>query len=464
MSLRAVVLAAGKGTRMHSSLPKVLHPVAGKPMLAWILEAIEGAGFSEIAVVVGHQADLVAERMGERYTYVLQEPQRGTGDAVRLALEAMPAEIDEILVLPGDTPLVTAATLRRVVGRHREAGSAATLVLARPESPDGYGRLLRGPDGRIKGIIEEKDAGPEELAIKEVNAGIYCFRRTSLVEALTHLSPANAQGEYYLTDVIGFLAAQGLPVEAVEAAAEEILGVNSRKDLARAEKIARRQINQALMAAGVTIVDPEVTYIDAGVRVGADTVIYPFCFLEGATRVGRESRIGPGVTLRDSVVGDNVTITYAVVLSSQVGDGCQVGPFAYLRPGTVLAAGAKVGDFVELKNTYIGPGSKVPHLSYLGDAQIGARVNVGAGTITCNYDGEDKWPTFIEDEAFIGSNTNLVAPVRVGRGAVIGAGSTITEDVPAGALGLGRERQVNISGWKERRSKKKQQEQISGSS
>ncbi|TDA68736.1 MAG: bifunctional UDP-N-acetylglucosamine diphosphorylase/glucosamine-1-phosphate N-acetyltransferase GlmU [Clostridia bacterium] len=460
--LQAVVLAAGRGTRMHSSQPKVLHQVAGKPMLAYILAAVEKAGLSDIAVVVGHRADLVARSLGERYTYIHQEPQRGTGDAVRLALEAMPAEVDDILVLPGDTPLVTAATLQGLVARHHEAGGAATLVLARPESPGGYGRVRRGADGRILGIVEEKDAGPDELAIREVNAGMYCFRRAPLAEALAHLSPANAQGEYYLTDVIALLAARGLPVVAVEAGAEEVLGVNSRSDLARAEKIVRRQINQALMAAGVTMVDPENTYVDAGVSVGADTIIYPLCFLEGATRVGRESRIGPGVTLRDSVVGDNVTIMHAVVLSSRVGDGSQVGPFAYLRPGTVLAAGAKVGDFVELKSTFVGPGSKVPHLSYLGDAQIGAGVNVGAGTITCNYDGQDKWPTIIEDEAFIGSNANLVAPVRVGRGAVVGAGSTITRDVPAEALGLGRERQVNIGGWKERQEKKKQQQKNSG--
>lgn len=450
-----VVLAAGQGKRMRSRHPKVLHPLAGKPMIEYVVAALREAGVEEQVIVIGHQGESVRQALGEGYRYAYQDPPRGTGDAVLKAEAALPATADTLLVVCGDTPLLQAETLRRLFEQHLAAGAQATLLTAHRDDPAGYGRVIRGADGRVLAVVEEQDAGTAELAVQEVNTGIYCFAREALFSALREVGTDNAQGEYYLPNALAVLVRRGARVAALEAAAEETMGINSRADLAAATAVLRRRINAALMTGGVTLVDPATTYVDATVEVGRDTILHPGTFLQGQTVVGEECEIGPFTTVRASRLGNHVVVQYAVVVESEVGDGCQIGPFAYLRPGTRLAARVKVGDFVEIKKCEIGEGTKVPHLTYLGDAVVGRGVNIGAGTITCNYDGERKWPTFIEDEAFIGSNTNLVAPVRVGRGAVVGAGSTITKNVPPGSLGVARSRQANIAGWPAKKGRKR---------
>ncbi|RDV84637.1 bifunctional UDP-N-acetylglucosamine diphosphorylase/glucosamine-1-phosphate N-acetyltransferase GlmU [Ammonifex thiophilus] len=448
MELTAVILAAGKGTRMKSRLPKVLHKVAGRPMLEFVLEAAKEAGASRTIVVVGHEGEEVAAAVGDRAEIVWQREQLGTGHALLQAREALAGYEGDILVLPGDVPLVRGETLRSFWQLHRRKGVAATVLTTELEDPTGYGRIVRDAEGRLRRIVEHKDAAPAEREIKEVNTGIYCFRPV-VFQVLPKIRPDNVQKEYYLTDAVDLLLREGLEVACFRGEdPEEFLGINDRRQLAEAEGIIRRRVAEKLMEAGVTILAPALTFIDPGVRVGADTVIYPFTFLEGETTVGESCVIGPWSRLKDAVLGREVVIEGgAVIIGARLEDGAKAGPFAYLRPGTVLRPGARVGTFVEVKNSVVGPESKVPHLSYIGDAEIGAKVNVGAGTITCNYDGERKWPTVIEDFAFIGSNTNLVAPVRVGRGAYVGAGSTITKDVPPDALGIARSRQVNIPDW-----------------
>ncbi|MBC7324289.1 MAG: bifunctional UDP-N-acetylglucosamine diphosphorylase/glucosamine-1-phosphate N-acetyltransferase GlmU [Moorella sp. (in: Bacteria)] len=440
----AVILAAGQGKRMHSRLPKVLHRIAGRSLVEHVLAATREAGISESVVVVGHGAEEVKAVLGPALTYALQEQQLGTGHALARAREAA-GQAATLLVLCGDTPLIRATTLARLVEHHRATGAAVTLLTARVKDPAGYGRVVRDEYSRVRAIVEDRDASPAEKAINEINTGFYCFATSFLWPALARLQPDNSQGEYYLTDVVTMAVNADLPVEAVVSEEPgEVLGVNDRVQLAEARAVLQRRINTALMLGGVTIVDPQATYIDATVSVGVDTIIYPGTFLEGYTIIGAGCQVGPGTTIRDSQVGDGSTLLHAVILESTIGPGCQVGPFAYLRPGTILEAGVKVGDFVEIKACRIGGGSKVPHLTYLGDTTVGREVNIGAGTITCNYDGRRKWPTVIEDGAFIGSNTNLVAPVKVGAGALVGAGSTITRDVPAGALALARQRQINL--------------------
>ncbi|CEP68397.1 Bifunctional UDP-N-acetylglucosamine pyrophosphorylase/glucosamine-1-phosphate N-acetyltransferase [Moorella glycerini] len=440
----AVILAAGQGKRMYSRLPKVLHRVAGRSLLEHVLAATRQAGIEDNIIVIGHGAEEVRAALGPEQKYALQEQQLGTGHALAQAREAA-GEATTVLVLCGDTPLIRPATLSGLLQHHQATGAAVTILSARVADPTGYGRIIRDGQGQVKGIVEERDATPAEKAINEINTGIYCFAAAFLWPALGRLKPDNDQGEYYLTDVVAMAVSQELLVQTLVARdTEEVLGVNDRAQLAAAGAVWRRRVNTALMLDGVTIIDPEATYIDVTVTIGKDTIIYPGTFLEGHTIIGAGCCLGPGTTIRDSRVGDGSTVIHAVVLGSTIGPDCQVGPFAYLRPGTVLEAGVKVGDFVEIKASRIGRGSKVPHLTYLGDATVGTGVNIGAGTITCNYDGRQKWPTIIEDGAFIGSNTNLVAPVRVGAGALVGAGSTITKDVPAGALALARERQVNL--------------------
>lgn len=442
----AVILAAGEGKRMRSDLPKVLHRVAGKTLVGHVISAVEEAGIEEIILVVGHGGDKVQAELGPKFKYAWQEKQLGTGHALAQARD-LAQGAETIVVLCGDTPLLRPQTLAHLVAEHRKQKAAATLLVAEVQDPTGYGRVVRDAQGRVQKIIEERDADENIRAIKEINSGTYCFDASRLWPALAEIRPENAQGEYYLTDVIALFCRQGEVVQAVLCTdPEEILGVNDRVQLACAGKILRRRINEELMLKGVTLVDPDNTYIDAGVEVGRDTIIFPFTFLEGKTSIGSGCTLGPHATIRDSRIGDDTVITYAVIQECTIGAWCQVGPFAYLRPGTVLADRVKVGDFVEIKASRIGEGSKVPHLTYLGDAMVGKEVNIGAGTITCNYDGHKKWPTIIGDGAFIGSNTNLVAPVEVGEKALIGAGSTITENVPAGALALGRARQVNLAG------------------
>jgi bifunctional UDP-N-acetylglucosamine pyrophosphorylase/glucosamine-1-phosphate N-acetyltransferase len=448
MILRPIILAAGVGTRMKSTLPKVLHRVCGRPMIRFVLDAVAEAGFGHPVVVVGRGADAVRAEVGKGGVIFAEQPeQRGTADAVRVGLGA--AGEGEILVLYGDVPLVRAATLGALVARQREAHPAITLLTALLEDPTGYGRIVRGSDGGVARIVEEADATPEERAIKEINPGTYVFDGAVLREGLGQLRPANAQGEYYLTDLIGWALASGRRVEALAAEdAVEVLGVNSRRDLALAESAMRVRLLEGLMDAGVTVVDPRATYVHAGVSVGEETVIHPGCSLEGTTRVGRGCVLGPNARLVDAVIGDRVTVVASTIVQSTMADGSRIGPYSHLRPGTRVGRGVEIGNFAEMKNSTIGDGSKVHHKSYLGDATLGLRVNVGAGTITCNLRDRSgkKWPTIIEDDAFIGSDSMLVAPVRIGRGATTGAGSVVTKDVPAGAVVVGVPARILRSG------------------
>jgi len=447
----AVVLAAGKGTRMKSALPKVLHRVCGRYMVEHVIEAARQAGAERIIAVIGHGAEQVTRALGDRVDYVNQVQQMGTGHAVMVAQPAIKPDEEVVMVLCGDTPLITGDTLRRLLEQHLSGQAVVTILTSLYKDPHGYGRIVRDAQGLVAEIVEEKDATPEQRQIPEINTGIYCFDRAQLFKALSEIAPINAQGEYYLTDCVTVINRSGGKVETVAAAEEETLGINCRVQQAQAEKILRWRLVEELMIGGVTIIDPGSTFIDSGVVVGPDTVIFPFTIIQGGTSIGSGCEIGPGTRITESQIGNGTAIWNSMVVDSRIGDDCTVGPFAYLRPQTVLEAGVKVGDFVEIKKSTIGQGSKVPHLSYVGDAVVGKGVNIGAGTITCNYDGFRKSETVIDDYAFVGSNTNLVAPVRVGEGAVIGAGSTITHEIPAGALAVARTRQKNIDKWAKRK-------------
>src|SRR5687767_6194526 len=453
LDLHVVILAAGQGTRMKSSLPKVLHQISGLPVIEHVLRTAESASPATITVVVGHRADVVRARLaGRGVQFALQEPQLGTAHALRQAEPVLAGRTGTLVLLSGDAPLFSAASLRRLIDTHCGANAAATVVTATAERPYGYGRIVR-TEGRIARIVEERDASPSERQIQEINSGIYAFDLAPLFEALRGIASQNAQGEYYLPDLIGIYRRRKLPVETLLVDnSQEILGINSRTELAEMSSLLRQKKNEEVMAAGVTLIDPATTYIDADVEIGADTVIHPGVVLEGQTRVGAACEIQGHVRIADSTLGDHVTINnFCLIVGARVADGASVGPFAHLRPETVVGEKAKIGNFVELKKTTMGPGSKANHLAYLGDATIGANVNVGAGTITCNYDGSRKHQTVIEDGAFIGSDSQLIAPVTVGKGAYVGAGSSITEDVPAGGLGIARGRQANIEGWVERK-------------
>ena len=448
----AVILAAGKGTRMKSALPKVLHAVGGRPMLRHVMTAAEQAGAKRTIVVVGFGGDQVQAKIGAAAEYVLQAEQLGTGHAMMQVQPVLAGFSGTILLLCGDTPLLTDKTLLALVAAHQQSGAAATVLTAMPADATGYGRILRNESGQVLGIVEQKDATPEQKKIGEINTGIYCFEAAPLFAALAGLTCNNAQREYYLTDVLAILAQAGQQVGAVEVSDfQETLGINSRLQLAEAEAILRRRKLVELMDSGVTVMDPASTFVDATVSVGEDTVLYPFTWLEGETTIGRDCRIGPNSRIADSQLGDAVTLHFSYAHECKIAEGVTVGPYVHLRPDTQLAAGVKVGNFVDIKNSLVGQGSKVPHLSYIGDTDIGSGVNIGSGTITVNYDGKKKHRTHIGDDAFIGCNTNLVAPVSVGAGAYIAAGSTITKDVPDGALGVGRARQSNIAGWAEKK-------------
>jgi len=450
-----VVLAAGQGTRMKSRMPKVLHHVAGLPLIEHVLRTAEALSPASLTVIVGHQADSLQEHLaGRQLQFAVQEPQLGTAHALQQAEPLLAGRTGTVVLLSGDVPLLGAATLQRLVETHRGARAAVTVVTATVERPYGYGRIVRSR-GRIARIVEERDASPAERQIKEINSGIYAFDLAPLFEALRGIASQNAQGEFYLTDVIAIYRRRKLPVEALLIDnAQDIRGINSRTELAEVSRLVRQKKNEELMAAGVTLIDPATTYIDLDAEIAADTVIHPGVIIEGRTRIGSACEIQGHVRISDSEIGDRVTINnFCVISGAQVAEGAAVGPFAHLRPGTVVGAAAKIGNFVELKKTTLGARSKANHLAYLGDATIGADVNVGAGTITCNYDGVDKHQTVIEDGAFIGSDTQLIAPVRVGKGAYVGAGSSITEDVPAGALGIARGRQTNVEGWAGRKAR-----------
>lgn len=460
-TLAVIVLAAGEGKRFKSSRPKVLHDLCGRPMLAHVLRTVGRLKPSATVVVVGRGADEVGavarEAGGPGVKTALQAEQFGTADAARIGEEALARGTGDVLVVPGDTPLLSAATLKKLLRHHRRRKAAATVLTARLENPSGYGRIVRDTLGTVARIVEHADATATERRLDEVNTSVWVFDRALLRSALAPIERNNAQREFYLTDIVEVLVAKSETVEAftVEDPAE-VAGVNSRAELARAAALMRARIAEAHMAGGVTIVDPSQTYIDAGVRIGRDTVVYPLTFLGGDTLVGEGCEIGPGTRVVSSRIGDGARVQFSVIDQASVGARANVGPYAYLRPGARLEEGAKAGTFVEIKKSRVGRGSKVPHLSYIGDADIGEGVNIGAGTITCNYDGFSKHSTVVEDGAFIGSDTMLVAPVRVGAGAFTGAGSAIAKDVPPGALGVERAEQRNIEGWAhEKRARKR---------
>jgi len=453
--LAIVVLAAGKGTRMKSDLVKVLHPVAGTPMLSFTLDLARTLHPGRLVVVVGFQRELVRQQFSAPdLIFVDQEEQLGTGHAVLLACQALQGFRGTMLILCADVPLLTERTIRSFLQFHE--GNKATLSVLTTifEDPRGYGRVVRKADGQLLRIVEDKDLKTGEEEIREINTGIYCVEARFLFSALSSLSDQNAQREYYLTDIVEKASSQGKKTMAYIAKdSMEVMGINTRLDLAKANQFLRQEIAERHMLEGVTLLDPRMTYIDREVRIGKDTVIYPNCYLLGKTSLGKGCVVEPGCKIADSRVGNFVTIKASSVISeSLIEDRVNVGPFAHLRPQTVLREGSKIGNFVEVKKSVIGKGTKANHLSYIGDATLGERVNVGAGMITCNYDGRKKNPTIIEDEVFVGSNTALVAPIKIGRGAVIGAGSTITKEVPSDNLAVSRAKQVH---YKKRGQRKK---------
>ncbi len=453
MSHVAIVLAAGLGTRMRSDTPKVAHLVAGRPIIQWVLDAVRATEPARIMVVVGHGADVTRPLLGEGVETCLQAEQLGTGHAVQVALDALgDLGADSVLVVPGDTPLVTGAVLTTLTEVHRTTSSEMTLLTAHASDPTGYGRIVRDEGGAVRGIVEHRDANAEQRTITEINAGMYVFTGAALTEAVAGLDAANAQGELYLPDVVETSVARGLPVEGVLVDESVVVGVNSQRQLAEAAGLLRKRILRGFMDDGVQVMDPDRVYIDAGCTVEAGAVLYPGVHLEGKVSVGTGAVVGPDVFAVDSTIGDGSRVWYSVLRGADVGSNCEVGPFASLRPGTRLGDGSKAGTFVETKNTALGPGAKVPHLSYMGDAEIGAGANIGAGSITCNYDGYEKHQTIIGEAAFIGSDTMLVAPVTVGDGAVTGAGSAITHDVAPGDLAVERSQQRTVPGYAERRA------------
>ena len=444
----AVILAAGQGTRMKSSRPKVLHEILGRPMIAYLLDTLREAGVNDIVVVVGHQAEAVKEALKDyEVRFVIQEPQLGTGHAVQVAMPAVPASAGTVMVLCGDAPLISGESIAALQLLHNSTGAAVTVQTI--ELPDGahYGRVVRDEAGQVAAVVQAKDSRdrPDLLAIREINTGAYCFDAAFLRQGLTKIPKSPVTGEIYLTDLIHIAREQGRGVEAlIDPDWEALLGINSRAELAGATRTVKRRINARHMDQGVTLMDPEATYIESLVSIGRDTVIYPNVYLQGRTVIGENCLIEASVKIADSILEHDVYVKMgSVITQSRVGSGVDIGPYAHLRPLSDLRPGVHVGNFVEVKKSVLHEGVKAGHLTYLGDADIGAGTNVGAGTITCNYDGEKKHATVIGEGAFIGSNTALVAPVTVGAGAYIGAGSTITQDVPPGKLGISRTRQVN---------------------
>jgi len=451
LKIISIVLAAGQGKRMKSKLYKVLHPVCGKPMVGHVLDALDSLETSRKVVIVGHGAEAVQAYLGNRAEYALQAEQLGTGHAVLQAKDLLEHEDGVTMVVCGDTPLVREETLRRMVELHVENGASATILTAELPNPHGYGRIIRNEDGYVTGIVEQKDCTPEQAAVREINTGTYCFDNKKLFAALGKVTNSNAQNEYYLTDVIRILKDEGQTVLAhCTQDLAEAIGVNDRVALSEAEQLMRERIVKGHMLNGVTVIDPANTYIEKDVRIGSDTVLLPGCVLKGQTVIGEDCMIGPFTELSDSIVGDGTAIKQSILSEATVGNKVNIGPFAYLRPGTKLADSVKVGDFVEIKNAVIGEGSKVPHLSYVGDAIVGSHVNIGCGVITANYDGFNKSTTEIGDDSFIGSNSNLIAPVKIGKGAYVVAGSTITHEVHDDDLAIARARQVNKTGYAEK--------------
>jgi len=446
-SFDAVILAAGEGKRMKSEKSKVLHEVAGKPMIDWVHSAVNDAGINECIFVVGSRKEQVMQHLGSGVKYALQEQQLGTGHAVMQAYEFLKDKSGHVLILCADTPLITSETLKSAMQFHIDSNNCATVLTAEAANPKGYGRIVRDGSGNVIKIVEDKDADENQKKICEINSGMYCFSIPHLLEALSLVTNNNEQREYYLTDTLGILHSKGYKTGAFQVDEEEIYGVNDRIQLAEASAVLRKRINNKLMLEGVTIIDPCNTFIDAGVKIGRDTTVYPSAFIEGGTTIGTNCVIGPGCRIVDSFIGDGTRIDNSVILESKIGNNVQVGPFAYIRPESVIGDKAKIGDFVEIKKSSVGDKTKIPHLAYIGDAEIGSETNIACGVITVNYNGKVKNKTKVGNRCFIGCNVNLVAPVEVKDNAYVAAGSTITENVPEYSLAIAREKQTNKEGW-----------------
>ena len=452
----AIIMAAGKGKRMKSNLPKVLHNLAGKPILNYTLDTVNQLEAKRKILIVGYKSDKIKELIGDKIEYVEQKEQLGTAHAVLQTEKLLSGFKGDVLILSGDVPFLTVKTLKKLLKYHQANNFCCTLLSTVLKNPKGYGRIIRDKKGEIKGIIEEVDLSIDKKKITEINSGIYCFNKEKMFQALEKVTKENKQGEYYLTDTVKILLEEGLTVgDIIVKDYSEILGINNRLDLNDASKKVYQKTLQDLMLQGVTVVDSNSTFIERGVKIGQDSIIYPFTIIEKDTKIESSCFIGPYSHLINADIGKGVRVWASIIESSTVKEGANIGPYAHLRPETVVEKGAKIGNFVELKKTIMGEGSKASHLTYLGDSAIGKKVNIGAGTITCNYDGEKKNKTVIEDGVFIGSNNSLVAPVKLGKDSYTGAGSTITKDVPAGNLAIARSRQTNISGWQKKKKEKK---------
>lgn len=444
----AVILAAGQGTRMKSKLYKILHPVAGKPMVKHVLDQLNAINVEEKVTVVGFGAEKVTEKIGDESQFVIQKEQLGTGHAVQQAEDLLKDKDGITIVVCGDTPLITSATYQALFDYHEKEGAQATILTASAHNPTGYGRVIRNENNQVERIVEHKDASTEELRINEINTGTYCFDNKSLFAALKQISNDNSQGEYYLTDIIEILRNQSDKVTAyLTPNFEETMGVNDRVALAQAEKVMKLRINESHMRNGVTIIDPSHTYIGSDVKIGQDTIIHPGVIIKGHTVIEEDVEIGSGTEITNCIIGQSTVIKKSVLIDSEIGCNVEVGPYAYIRPETKLESHVKIGHFVEVKKSTIDENSKIPHLSYIGDTEIGKNVNVGCGTITVNFDGKEKHKTTIADDVFIGCNSNLVAPVDIGEGSYIAAGSTITKNVPEDSLSIARARQENKEGY-----------------
>ncbi len=451
MKIKAVILGAGQGTRMKSSKPKVLHHLFSKPLIEYPILAVQDVGAEDICVIVGHMADEVKKEVGEKVSYRLQTEQLGTGHAVMQALDFIEDE-GHIIVLCGDTPLITAQTLSKMRDYHIDNDYSGTVLSAIVDDPTGYGRIVKDEHGSFQGIVEQKDASRDELLIQEINGGMYIFKSALLKEALSKLTNDNAQNEYYFTDVLDIIRRDGGKIATYIAQdPQEILGVNSKIQLAQATTIMKHRINNYHMENGVSLMDPDQTYIEPDVSIGADTIIEPGCIIKGNTKIGNSCVIGYNSKISNSTIGAEAHIESSVILDSEVGEHTHVGPFAYIRPNSKIGTNVKIGDFVEIKNSTIGDNTKVAHLTYVGDADVGQNVNFGCGTVVVNYDGKNKHRTTIEDNAFIGCNTNLISPVTVENNAYTAAGSTVTKTVPENSLAVARAKQVNIENWVTRR-------------
>lgn len=461
-SVTAVILAAGHGTRMKSNLLKVLHPIGGKPMLGHVIDNCRSAGIGRIVLVVGVQKERVQDYLGDSVEYAVQEPQLGTGHAVLMSEPLLRETSGDLLVLYGDNPFLSADAINHFLQAHRQAGVDASLLSAHVADPAMLGRIVRDDQGQFLRVVEYKDATPAERNITEINSGIYCFKLEWFWESLRQIRNDNAQNEYYLPDVLDVLRSSGRPIQAVAAAsAEDVIGPNDRKQLAQAEAVYRQRILDRLMANGVTIMDPNTTWVGTEVSIAQDVTLYPFTFIEGKTTIASGCVIGPMSRVVNCQIAEGTRVEMSVVEDSMLGAGVRVGPYAHVRAGCELGSGVELGNFSEVKKTRLGANVKMHHHSYLGDAEVGERVNIGAGVITSNYDGFNKWKTVIEQDAFIGTNVNIVAPVHLGTGAYVAAGSTINKDVPSDALAIARAKQENKTGYgsvlRERaRTKKKQ--------